>query len=464
LWRCVFFSSQKQPAAHPLNTLFTAVDFIEPSPSESLAVLKSYRADLENFHHILISDESFSAAISFTKHYLAGSPDLDKAYELLDSAAARITRLGLPEQGQKPTLAPLHLAQVVSSWTAVPLSHLQNNQFQALHLLEALQRTVFGQDAALHSIASVLQSACIKLNKKPGPLCSFLFIGASGSGKALLAHAMAEHLFGHKAALLRVCLEHQPNGLGEMTVRQQFHESHLLSLFTALQKTPYAILLIENIEKISVPLLQVLTEIILHGYAFDTAGNKYNFRNTIIIMTTTVGQDCIPINNPIIQDDNKTIDLLQLVLEQHVPDQAPQQLFSLQELPDGLLTSLTTLFSDDLLQHVTVVPFVPLDAFALEKIIFLKLKELEKRLNANFDLTFRYAPEVIKFLAHEIIAQRTQHRSLEKILEKQLYACITHEIITHHETKNKPNHLLLQVNENGHVLRCEFFSTSEVHV
>ena len=116
-------------------------------------------------------------------------------------------------------------------------------------------------------------------------------------------------------------------------------------------------------------------------------------------------------------------------------------------------------FSSALLEHLHRT-FLPLDYAALEKVIRLKVKTLAKRLEANFGIELNYAPEVIKFLAHEALWRKPMSKPIEKLLEQHLFSAVANEILAHSEDKNRPRRLFLQLNENGQVLRCEFISAT----
>jgi ATP-dependent Clp protease ATP-binding subunit ClpA len=442
-----------------LNDVFTSIKINEATELESLALLKNERAELEDFHHVMICDEMIRSAMSLANTYLAGPSILDKTCDLLDSAAAR-ARLSQQITDQKTILTSMHLAEVISSWTMIPLTHLQNNKFRMSQLVEALQRHIFSQDTAIQNIAAILQNACIKLHKKPGPLCSFLLTGPIGTGKASLVHALSDHLFGHANSLLRVNINKTSTQLAQLTVTAGLHNERCVNLLTAILETPYAILFFENIERFSEEMLSSLKHILMQGHAFDEQGKKYDFHHTIIIISTTVGADQITNLMQTEQDKHKQIDLMQLVLNEHVQDVSHQPALP-HEMTEQVLPELMTHFSKDFLEQVNIITFAPLDYTALEKIIRNKLTSLTKRLELSFGIEFHYAPEVIKFLVHEALWQRTQLKSLDQLLEKKLYSCVSHEILAHIEEKQASKRLLLQLNDNGQLLRCEFITSNE---
>ncbi|MDR3490576.1 MAG: AAA family ATPase [Gammaproteobacteria bacterium] len=452
-----------------LQRYFSEIKLNEPSNSDVTAILKSFRDDLEEFHHVLVPDEIFPYAITIANQYLSGSePCLEKALKLLDSAASRASAMERTDQtgSSKPILTNGLLAKVISSWTQIPLSHLQHNKFKSKDFISNIQKTIFGQDAAVNLIGLALQYARIKLHNKSGPLCSFLFAGPANVGKTETAFAIAEQLFGHKGTLLQINLEKykKPSTLSELKVIQQTEEHHHTTLLSAIQKSPYAVVLFENIDQSSATIIDLLQDIFMYGYALDEHGKKYDFSHAIIIITTHLGADrIIDLAHPEpAQEETQVLDLMQLVLneQKHEPTHQHQHL-SPQELCEEMMPTLEEFFSQKLLRHMNIVPFSLLDYSSLEKLVRLKLNNFANILDKNFGLELSYAPEVIRFLVQETLWRGSSTRPIDKILEQHLYSAVAHELVAHGEEINRPKRLLLQLNDAGQLLRCEFVSPGD---
>lgn len=466
-WRVILFAHPKdQHRFIELKDYFSVAHFIYPQKNEQLALLKNHRAHLENFHQVIISDETISNAYTMAAHYLPGQSCFDKTLELLDSAAARASTQPSTDATHKAIVSTHLLAQVVSSWTHIPLTHLQHNKIQAQKFVEVIRKQLFGQDTAIHYIASLLQNACINLQDSHGPLCSLLFVGATSVGKTTMAYAIAEHLFGHKNALLRVDLNHaQYRSLDEIKISTDKNELGHATLFSAIQQTPYAVVLIEDIDQMDTDTFNLFKDIFLNGIVFDKQGNAYDFRYAVLIATTRYASESIHdlTTTHRSDDSSKPLDLMQLILNEPSHDNTPHHHMHLtpQELCDELLPKLTQHFSSAFLQKLHVVPFVPLDYAALEKIIQLKIKTLAQHLHTHFGIELKYAPEIIKFLAHEAFWRKTNTKSLENLMDQYLYSCIAHAILLQAENKNRPKRLLVQLNDSGQLLRCEFITSNE---
>ncbi len=225
-------------------------------------------------------------------HYLSGHSIFDKTLQLLDSGAARTGLSSSHEQTQpKSILTSNLLTHVVAAWTQIPLTHLQQNKFQATRLVESLKKQIFGQDAAIELTSLLLQNASLKLQEKTGPLAAFLFAGATDTGKTATAFALTEHLFGSKKPLFQVNLTKTAyHSLSDIQVLPKANEHHCISLLEAVHQIPYAIILLENVDQIPSAVFDLFKDILVNGYAFDEFGHKYDFRHTIIVMTTRAGQ------------------------------------------------------------------------------------------------------------------------------------------------------------------------------
>ncbi len=156
---------------------------------------------------------------------------------------------------------------------------------------------------------------------------------------------------------------------------------------------------------------------------------------------------------------------MQLVLNDvslDTPTQS-QSTWSTQQLCDEIMPELEARFAA-ILQYIQLIPFMPLEYGALEKIVRLKIKTLAKQLDLKFGIKLDFAPEVVKFLAHEIFWHKSQNKSLNQMLEQHLYGAVAHEILSHAENKNHFKHLLLQLNDSGQMLKCEFITATEANL
>lgn len=298
-------------------------------------------------------------------------------------------------------------------------------------------------------MATALQQACLRINEKSGPLCRFLLVGSEETGKKLAAKTLAKHLFDNEDALIQINLKEEYQSLDET------------GLLKAIQHIPYAVILIENITQSHMQSLSLFKEVLHHGIIYRN-GKKYDFRQSIFVLTTHLGAEKFSslIESTPAQESHKALDLMQLVLNENVPTTSTPSLLSSREMIEELHLILANFFPANLLQQLTVIPFLPLDFSAYEKIIRFKIKSLAYRLSSQYQLELIHAPEVIKFLAHESFWRKPHLRSLQSLLEEYIYSPVANEILLHAEDKNRPKRLLVKLNEDGQMLRCEFMNTA----
>lgn len=451
-----------------LASLFSIIQLNEPTEADSLAILKTYQDNLESFHQITIPDEMFASAFFMANHYLGNKHTaLAQTLQLLDSAAARVSLTECHDGAEqpKPVLTNTVLLQVLSSWTKIPLSHFQQNKFKMADFIQGIQKQIFSQEAAVNLIGLVLQSARLKLQHKPAPLCSFLFVGPAHVGKTETAYAIAQQLFGSKEALLHVDLDKSQASLSNMKILSQTAENYHTSLLKAVQQRPYAVVLLENIHQAHPETIEHLQEILMSGFAEDKKGHIVDFRQAIIVMTTSLGADrIISLTQPHqAQGSQHTLDLLQLVLNNESVHEITSHHTNLspETLCTEIMPELETHFSKKLLRHLNMIPFTLMDYPGIEKIMRLKIQVLTRTLETQFGVELGYVPEVLRFLVQETLWQNANTPSIDQTLEQHLYACVAHALSAHLENKNRPKHLLLQLNESGQMLRCGFISQDE---
>lgn len=465
-WRVLVLNQSPQFHLSHLESFFSTIRLSDLTEHETVAILKAFQEEMENFHNVVIPEEAFHYSLSLATHYLPGKSILDKTLELLDSCAARASTLERQDQSAqpyKPILTTTLLAYVVSSWTQVPLSHLHHNKFKLAKFLPFMQQKIYGQDHAVNMIGSLLQSNCIKLRERSSSACNLLLTGPSGTGKKEFAFALAEYLFGNRESLLHVTLRQDQSisSLADIPVVIQSEKLQQIKLLEAIQSKPYAVVLFENLHDAPQHVIKLLVDIFRQGYAFDLAGQIYDFRHATIIITTSLGSEQIA---TLMQRHPETaaaqiMDLMQLVLNE-TASYTGQSPLSQQDLREHVLPTLQTRFPVEILQHSHIVPFFGLEQFGLEKIIKIKLQAFAHSLEINFGIELSLAPEVIKFLAHETIKQNENAKSIGKIFEQHVYSTIANEILIRIDDKSRPKRLALLLNDSGQILRCEFMTTN----
>ncbi|GMI67432.1 casein lytic proteinase B3, CASEIN LYTIC PROTEINASE B-P, ALBINO AND PALE GREEN 6 [Hibiscus trionum] len=256
------------------------------------------------------------------------------------------------------------IAEVVSKWTGIPVSKLQESEREKLlHLEEVLHKRVVGQDPAVRSVAEAIQRSRAGLSDPRRPIASFMFMGPTGVGKTELAKALASYLFNTEEALVRIDMS-------------EYMEKHAVSrligappgyvgyeeggqLTETVRRRPYAVILFDEIEKAHGDVFNVFLQILDDGRVTDSQGRTVSFTNTVIIMTSNVGSQYI-LNS----DEEKPKDLAYETIKQRVMEAA------------------RAIFRPEFMNRVDeYIVFQPLDRKEISSIVRLQLERVQKRIS-----------------------------------------------------------------------------------
>lgn len=332
-----------------LERRFQPVTVGEPTPEETILILKGLREKYEAHHNVRITDDAIDTAVMLSTRYIQDRFLPDKAIDLIDEAASklRLSRNSQPEsmaeleqkladladrkkeaadreafeeaaalrkeelalqaeieqkkarfeQEEREIHRVLHadmIADVVAAWTKIPVRKLTEDDNEKLKNLESeIGKRVIGQDAAVHSVAKAIRRGRLGLKDPKRPTGSFIFLGTTGVGKTELARALAEVMFGDENAMIRIDMSEY---------MEKFDVSKLIGsppgyvgyeeggqLTEKVRRRPYSVVLFDEIEKAHPDVFNALLQILEDGRLTDGQGRTINFRNTIIIMTSNIG-------------------------------------------------------------------------------------------------------------------------------------------------------------------------------
>jgi ATP-dependent Clp protease ATP-binding subunit ClpA len=460
--RFIVLTNTNDHEQHPhLNDHFATLHINGPTDPDVMTILKQQRTELENYHRMLIPEEALSLAYSLAERYLSTDNTLENALLLLDSSAARSCAVEF-----KPVLTTAVMLSVLSGWTQIPVAQLQLSKFRLSDFIQGMQQKVFGQDTAITIVGHELQQAQARLQQKIGPFCSFLFAGMPHSGKETVAMALVEQFF-KQLNVLHMAQSASPTltSIADLKV-QRYLDKRYFTLKDVIRQTPYAVIMFENIEQASPLILDGLQELLTTGLIHDTAGKQYNGRQSIIILSTTLGANQLAELSKTIEydEESNSIDLMQLVMSEQNQSVPGKAFYLPQEVVEKVIPDITASLPATLCQHLQVVPFLPLNKSAIEKIIRLKLQVLAKQLDRRHGIELGFAPEIVRYLTNDVLAkQKLDHQiiDMDKAL-KQLYFSVEQAILSQVENKNRPNQLYLQLSETGQLLRCDWLSMKDV--
>lgn len=335
-----------------LERRFQPIMVEPPSVEDTIEILQGIRSRYEQFHQVTLSDEALKAAAELSDRYISDRFLPDKAIDLIDEAGSRIKlryqtsypsreikqelrqinrdleasvksqefaqaielrnrkREILQEiQGPQPEAAeapPMvqpvvsedDIAEIVASWTGVPVTRMTESEaVQLLHLEDMLHERVIGQHEAVAAAARAIRRSRVKLASPNRPIASLVFSGPTGVGKTELTKALAAALFGSEEAMIRLDMS-------------EFMESHNVSkligsppgfvgydeggqLTEAVRRKPYAVILLDEIEKAHPDVFNILLQLLDDGRLTDSKGRAVSFKNTLIIMTSNIGSRVI---------------------------------------------------------------------------------------------------------------------------------------------------------------------------
>ncbi len=336
-----------------LERRFQTIIVEPPSKEETLEILRGLQDRYEAHHRVKFSDEALYQAVELSSRYITGRCLPDKAIDVVDEAGARVRlknmavppdlteieekivklqrekdeavksadyerAAALRDEAQQllSEKTQLHkkwyeenkettgvvdteiIAEVVSKMTGVPLTRLEKKETQRLLELEAeLHKRVVSQDEAINAIAKAVRRARSGIKDPNRPMGSFIFLGPSGVGKTLLAKSLAEFMFGDENSLVQIDMS-------------EFMEKHNVSrlvgappgyvgyeeggqLTERIRRRPYAVLLLDEIEKAHADVYNILLQIMDEGRLTDSFGRRVDFKNIVLIMTSNIGADLI---------------------------------------------------------------------------------------------------------------------------------------------------------------------------
>jgi ATP-dependent Clp protease ATP-binding subunit ClpC len=338
---------EKDPA---LERRFQKVLVEPPTPEETLQILKNIKEKYEDHHHVEYTDEALENCVKLSERFIPEKNFPDKALDVLDEAGARtqISQVKIPdtlvrlEENLKLVIADKkasvakqdyesaakyrdlekkinlnieietkswenklkekrkivdgdRVAEVVSSMTGIPLQKLTKTENQKLiHLEETLKSKVIGQEEAIEKISKAILRNRLGMKDPNRPIGSFIFLGPTGVGKTQLAKELAETIFGDKNAMIRVDMSEY---------MEKFNSTKLIGsppgyvghedggqLTEKVRRKPYSVVLFDEIEKAHPDIYGILLQIMDEGFITDGQGRKINFKNTLILLTSNVGQ------------------------------------------------------------------------------------------------------------------------------------------------------------------------------
>lgn len=307
------------------------------------------------------------------------------------------------------------IAEVIAGWTGIPVGKMLKDEVQTvLRLKSLLCSRVVGQDHALEAISQRIQTARAGLDDPNRPIGVFLLVGPSGVGKTETALALADTLYGGERNLVVINMSeyqeaHSISGLkGSPPGYVGYGEGGVLT--EAVRRKPYSVLLLDEMEKAHIDVMELFYQVFDKGFMEDAEGREVDFKNTVILMTSNAASD----------------HLMALCADPTDAEVRPDP----EELAQALMPELRRIFKPALLGRLVVVPYFPIDDDSLRRIIRLKLDKVGKRLRETHGVPFAYSDELVEEIGRRCTEVETGARNVDHILTGTLLPAVSTEMLS----------------------------------
>ena len=455
-----------------LERRFQPVTVEEPTEEQAVEILKGLRPYYEKHHGVTITDDALESAVKMSIRYIADRHLPDKAIDLMDEASSRVQLTGItvPPQlkemeqnlhalaekkedairegdfsrarelqeeqkeleesyeklkkrqeqrykNKKMQVTEENIAQIVSSWTKIPVQKLAQKESKRLAGLEKeLHKRVIGQEEAVEAVAKAIKRGRVGLKDPARPIGSFLFLGPTGVGKTELSKALAETVFGSEQAMIRVDMseymeKHSVSKLiGSPPGYVGYEEGGQLS--EKIRRNPYSVILFDEIEKAHPDVFNILLQVLDDGHITDAQGRKVDFKQTCIIMTSNAGAQSIvePKRLGFSQGEDKKKDY--------------------EDMKRGVMEEVRRIFKPEFLNRVDeILVFHMLDKQEIRQIVNILVKKLEKRCKEQLDIELVVRNSVKDYLAESGFDSKYGARPLKRAIQNKLEDRMAEEIL-----------------------------------
>ena len=461
----------------------------EPSVEETLSILKGIKYKYEKHHSVILPDETLLEAIDLSVRYISDRRLPDKAIDLIDEASAMVRlnkRDGIDKtngywseieefkdqknqaminkdfklvreiykkedefkdyieekinesyvERSSPVVCKDDIAKVVSLWTGIPAERVSVEDTKKLMDLEKdLKGRIIGQDKAVMALSRAIKRNKVGLRDPNRPVGSFIFLGPTGVGKTELAKVLAKSLFDNENEMIRLDMSEY---MGKHSVSKLIGSppgyigyDEAGQLTEKIKRKPYSIVLFDEIEKAHPDIFNILLQILEDGILTDSHGQKVDFKNTVIIMTSNVGAKKIT--------DHRS---LGFEITEDTDD-------NYEDMKRSVLDELKKTFRPEFLNRVDdVIVFRALESHDIEQIAQLMLMEISKRVSQN-NIEISFDENVKCYFAKKGYDPKFGARPLRRIITEILENKVAEEILSGQLSKD--NRILAFINEDDEI-------------
>lgn len=468
-----------------LERRFQPVKVGEPTPEDTLKILEGLRDRYEAFHKAKITDEAMKAAVELSGRYITDRFQPDKAIDVIDEAAAKVrmeasstpdalkvkeeklasllkekeaavasqdfekaaqyrddakklqSEIALMKKDWKGAdhddlkVTEEDVAEVVAKWTGVPLQNLKKSDSERLlHLEEELHKRVIGQDEAVHAVATAIRRARAGMKDPKRPIGSFLFLGSTGVGKTELARALAACMFGSEKNMIRFDMseymeKHEVSRLvGAPPGYVGYEEGGQLT--DAVRKTPYSVILFDEVEKAHPDFFNILLQVLDDGRLTDGQGRTVDFTNAVIIMTSNLG-------STLLKNQMKKLGFK--------AENKGEKEETFEDVKKLMMDEVKHTLRPEFINRIDeIIVFHPLSASDLSSIVNLMLAKVGEKL-AHFEVKLDASEEAKKLLIAHGTDVEYGARPLRRTIQKEVEDPISELILQDGLEKKKVLHM-----------------------
>ena len=456
-----------------LERRFQPVKVEEPSEEAAVGILRGLKGRYEDHHKVMITDDAIKAAVKLSSRYINDRFLPDKAIDVIDEASSKVRLATFTEpseikeleaeiellEDQKeaaikseayekagaikkkqekkrekidkirdkwqkekisntPTVDEGEIADVVSTWTKIPVKKLEEGESERLRNLESiLHERVIGQEEAVTAVAKAIRRGRVGLKDPKRPIGSFLFLGPTGVGKTELSKALAEAMFGMDSALIRVDMseymeKHSVSKIiGSPPGYVGYDEGGQLS--EKVRRNPYSVILFDEIEKAHPDVFNILLQVLDDGHITDAQGRKIDFKNTVIIMTSNAGAENI-------------ISPKRLGFGAAADEKADYKL-----MKDRVMEEVKKLFKPEFVNRIDeIIVFHPLNKTHMKDIVTIMMKDIMKRTSEQMSITIEIDEAAKDYLIQKGYDEKYGARPLRRTIQSSLEDKLAEEILS----------------------------------
>ncbi|MBN9543195.1 MAG: AAA family ATPase [Alphaproteobacteria bacterium] len=387
---------------HALVRRFQKVIVDATSTTDTIRILNGIKSYYEKFHKVSYEPGTIEAAVMLSDRYINQKHLPDKAIDVIDEAAAQVKLQNTKKKKRFVTLRDIEMT--VSKISNVPAQSLTSDESQKLMTLEPdLKRTIYGQDKAIEALCSAIKLSRAGLRSAKKPIGCYLFSGPTGVGKTELAKQLA-HFIDMNLIRLDMSEYMEKHAISKLIGTPPgyvgFDQGGILT--DAVDKTPYSVVLFDEIEKADSDIYNILLQVMDYGRLTDHNGKHINFCNTVIILTTNVG----------------AAELTKTPIG-----------FSRDMKHNDSHAAITKTFSPEFLNRLdAIIPFEPLSADTISHIVFKFTDALKQQLIGK-DVKLTLSQAAMDYLAREGFDQTNGARPLERVIDSAIKKNLADEIL-----------------------------------